>query len=159
RAMGDRAAEANALQNLGSAYQMMGHPEQASEDFQRALEIFESIGRRTDQATVLTRMGALQSETGGHRSEAIERFTRARAISQQSGDRRTEVIATLGLGRETLAAGKPAEALKLASEALQVAESEGYRPEQEGILVLMARAEMAQGALNPARERMEAALE
>ena len=158
RSIGDRAGEANALQNLGSAYQMLGQPEQALASFQHGLELYESIGRRREQSAVLNRMAALQSQAGRH-AEAADEFARARAIAREIGDRLMEAIAATGLGREALLQGQPAEAVKLANGALELAQAGGYRPEQEGVLVLAARAEAALGRLDEAERHMQEALE
>ncbi|MCB0033455.1 MAG: tetratricopeptide repeat protein, partial [Anaerolineales bacterium] len=61
RLLGDRAAEANALDTLGLAYQFDGQLEQARAKFEEALAIHDSLNDRRGKAYVQTHLGILLS--------------------------------------------------------------------------------------------------
>ncbi|GLY70648.1 hypothetical protein Atai01_72670 [Amycolatopsis taiwanensis] len=98
RQHGDRRAEAQFLEDLGTLYGQVGRAGEAVGHSYRALAIWTELGDLTGQRGCLTDLGNSCRQQGDH-DKAIEYLQEALAISIDSGDRQGEasVLNFLGL--------------------------------------------------------------
>jgi CHAT domain-containing protein len=92
RTVGDRAAEAANLNNIGLAYYNLGQGEIAREYFEKALKISQAISNRSLESDVLRNIGAVCSAFGQHQ-KALENYNKALpmmlAVGNYPGEART----------------------------------------------------------------------
>jgi tetratricopeptide (TPR) repeat protein len=96
-ATGDRHAEAQALNNLGTIYLYSNKYQQASDHFDQALTRCRAIDDRTGEAQAVTGLGGVQWRTGRYR-QAADYYQRADALCRAIGDRNGEARALNNLG-------------------------------------------------------------
>jgi tetratricopeptide (TPR) repeat protein len=98
RQHGDRAGEADALNNLGSVYRFIGPYEHALDCFRQALAIVDDINDRGRQALVLGNLGATYGQMGQY-EQALQHLKAAAAILRGLGDiaGRTHALVNLGV--------------------------------------------------------------
>jgi tetratricopeptide (TPR) repeat protein len=82
---GDRAAQATALDHLGTVHRMQGRYRQAADHQQRALALFRQAGDRSAQARALANLGIIRYFQGRY-GEAISTGRQALAIFRETGD-------------------------------------------------------------------------
>jgi DNA-binding SARP family transcriptional activator/Flp pilus assembly protein TadD len=119
RQIGDRAAEAGALNDLGVAHQRQSRYEEAVGHFQDALALHGDVGNQTGQARALHNLGLVEFAQGSYR-QAVTHFEHALALHRKTGDQAGQATAlnSLGIadgqqGRYQLAAGHFQDALAL----------------------------------------------
>jgi tetratricopeptide (TPR) repeat protein len=95
--MGDLAAAAHALNNLGTAYWRQGGHRRAEEHYLQALALFRDLGDRYGQARTLGNLATVFSRQGGHR-RAEEHYLQALALFRDLGDRYGEARTLGNLG-------------------------------------------------------------
>ncbi|NEQ32383.1 MAG: CHAT domain-containing protein, partial [Leptolyngbya sp. SIO4C5] len=118
--------EANALGNLGIAYDSLGDYRQAI-DFQRqSLEIAQQIGDRQGEASVLGNLGIAYAALGDYR-QAIDFHQQSLEIAQQIGDRQGEADSLGNLGNAYHALGDYLKAIDLHQQSLEIAQQIGDR--------------------------------
>ena len=71
REVGDRAGEANTLNNIGLVYDHIGQPQEALSFYEQALPIAREVGDRAGEASILSNIGAVYRDTN-QPSEAID---------------------------------------------------------------------------------------
>lgn len=154
--IGNLQGTAIALENMGAiAGEMMNFPA-SLESSNRALALYRKIGDDWGVADCLTNIGDSQAAMG-EREAAVASFDRARAILDKSGIIGC-LFETLSLEVETLLAlGRPADALRLAQEGLEIAVARGSRWDQAKALASVACARMGCGELVRGRADMEQA--
>ena len=101
--LGDRAAVANALCDVGAIYARRNPPKEALNYLQKSLVVFEDIGDKKGQARVLQAMGVAydnsrQPELG------VKTYEKSLALSQEIGDKALTArnFNGLGLGHTSL---------------------------------------------------------
>jgi tetratricopeptide (TPR) repeat protein len=96
RRLGDRAAEANAINCLGVMDMRQGRYDRACAHFEQALPLYHAAGDRVGEARVLANLGFVAFLIG--RDEAIGQLERALTLFRDVGDRSGEarVLASLG---------------------------------------------------------------
>jgi DNA-binding SARP family transcriptional activator len=109
-AIGDPAAAAELLNNLGSAHRKLGRFEAATASYTEALAIRRSLGDMHGEAAVLSNLGVAEIDAGLVDS-AIKRFTRALAIARSLGNTTGEGVYLRNMGSAHAAAGRWEEAL------------------------------------------------
>jgi tetratricopeptide (TPR) repeat protein/transcriptional regulator with XRE-family HTH domain len=83
---GDRAAQARALNHLGSVYKQLGRQQEAGDYLQQSLVLAREIGDRAGEARSLGSLGNVH-ERQGHYSQAGDCFGHARLLFREIGDR------------------------------------------------------------------------
>ena len=95
--LGDRAAEATALTNLGIISWRQGRYEQAARYHQQALTASVEIGDRTGEAIALANLGIVYERQGSY-ERAAGCHQQALDLSRETGDRSGEARALANLG-------------------------------------------------------------
>ncbi|HEY8472886.1 MAG TPA: BTAD domain-containing putative transcriptional regulator [Natronosporangium sp.] len=134
-----------ALVNRGEIRLRLGQLEEARQDLEAALTIFEDLGSRK-AAYPLTRLGEYH-HLRGDEAAATRAFEQALAYSEQSGDRQAEVPALAGFAK-LLAESDPQRATSLAEQAVACGEGIGYVE----ALLASAWAALARGDRDAARQ-------
>jgi len=103
RQLGDRLAQANALNDLGHLRRLTSDYPAAVQVLEQALAIYRDIGNRLGQANALFDLGPIRWLTGDHHG-GIRDLERALAIYRDLGDRlgQANVLSYLGSGRRLI---------------------------------------------------------
>ncbi len=153
-AAGDRAVEALARLNLGYTHTDLGDLNRASEDYGRALALWQSVGDRRGEALTLTAVGGLDSFRGEKQS-ALDRHGRALRVLQALGNRQGEAATWNGIAQVYEDLGEPRAALNSYEGALRLYEAVGNREFSALTLYYVGRAWQALAAPQRAREYYE----
>ena len=124
--LGDRSAEATALNGLGLAGWRQGRYEQAASDIRAALTLCRQTGDRTSETTALVNLGLIDARQGRHR-EAANNFEAALVLCRQTGDRSGETRALVNLGLADLHGGRHGQAVAHFEAALELCRKTGER--------------------------------
>ncbi|GGM45696.1 SARP family transcriptional regulator [Dactylosporangium sucinum] len=119
--LADLPAQAYALLNLGAAHGRLGQYDNAHLQFQRSLELYQKLGRHSNQARThlnLGRLSCLQS----HFADAVEHARRAQALYSADGNRAGLAVATNSLGWYYIQLGDHVRAIQVCTEALALHE-------------------------------------
>jgi tetratricopeptide (TPR) repeat protein len=122
--LGDRDAEARALNNLGIAYAQLGDPQQAIPYYEQMLAIVRASGDRRTEKLALGNLGRAYADLGDPR-QAIDYFEQVLAIVRALGDRRMEGIALGNLGNAYTDLGEARRAIAYFEEAVALARASG----------------------------------
>jgi DNA-binding SARP family transcriptional activator/Tfp pilus assembly protein PilF len=122
RRIGDRAAEATALNDLGDVGWQQGRLQQAADHYRQALALFRAAGDRAGEARALGSTGLAEQELGRYEQAARhhqEALTNFRDLGDRFGEARA--LGNLGLvqrlqGRYQEAAGYYQQSLDLSRE-------------------------------------------
>jgi tetratricopeptide (TPR) repeat protein/transcriptional regulator with XRE-family HTH domain len=95
--IGDWAAEAAALNCLGTVHWRQSRYQEAADHFRQALALFRRAGDRTGQARSLGNLG-LVSQYAGRCQEAVGLYRQAVRLFRQTGDRAGEVRSLCNIG-------------------------------------------------------------
>ncbi|HEV2446492.1 MAG TPA: serine/threonine-protein kinase, partial [Candidatus Sulfopaludibacter sp.] len=82
---GDPLAEATLRSSLGASYVTLSQPDRAQLQLQKALTIFQSLGRNVDAADTLLVLGINAQGAEGHLLSAIDYYQRALAALNRAG--------------------------------------------------------------------------
>ncbi|MGE5178258.1 MAG: protein kinase domain-containing protein [Bacteroidota bacterium] len=127
RQIGDARGEANGLNSLGIAHNLLLESEEAKAAFERALEIFRRLGDRAQQSMVLGNLASLHSFIG--EPGVGEPLARAAiAIAKDVGARGLISFGESALAEICLRAGRDAEAAALTRSACAVMRAMGIPP-------------------------------
>jgi tetratricopeptide (TPR) repeat protein len=126
-----RAAEGNALGNLGLAYADLGETRRAIEFLEQYLDIARETGDRISEGNALCNLGLAYADLGEtHR--AIELYEQSLAIARETGDRRSEGNALCNLGLAYADLGETRRAIEFYEQHLAIAREIGDR-RSEGV--------------------------
>ena len=117
--IGDRAGEAEQLNNIGAALVMMGDIQGARALFERAVPIHEELGDTGGLAIALTNVGELEMQDSNTAS-AEKSFSRALQIFRESGQKSKAVYPLVGLAGVKFETGDLAAAKAMLGEGLQM---------------------------------------
>jgi tetratricopeptide (TPR) repeat protein len=123
---GDRAAEAHALNDLGTVHQRHGRYQEAAGHLRQALTLFEQVGDPFGQARAVSNLGNIHSSLGRYR-EAIDLYRQARIIFRDTGDLAGEAIALTNLGINEEHVGRYQQAARHYRRVLAIAAETGAR--------------------------------
>jgi DNA-binding SARP family transcriptional activator/Tfp pilus assembly protein PilF len=129
RRVGDRAAQAQASNDLGVAYQWQGRYEQALPHLRESLTLFRELGDRRGQATSLGNLGMVYDRQGRY-EQALVCYQESLAISRELGDRRGLGLSLPDLGELHQRQGRYEEALACLRESLAIHRDMGDRSGQ-----------------------------
>ncbi len=156
RQVSDHRGTASTLENLGRARQDLGLLAPALEAFEESLEIRRALDDPQGEARTLTSLGVAHLELG-----ALDAAARAleRALELQAGDPSKRAWLLLQLGRQRLAAGSTAEALRFFASALHLFREIRDPVGEARLLTARAAAERLQGDAPGALADLERTLE
>jgi tetratricopeptide (TPR) repeat protein len=126
RAVGDRAAEGEALGNMGLLADHLGHPDEAAHEYTQALTLLREVGNRAGEGSTLNNLGTLAIARGQFQ-EAGPYFEEALAIRREVGDRAGEGSTLGNLGQLMNLLGRRDEAWPYFEEALAIGREVGDR--------------------------------
>ncbi|WP_406355503.1 ATP-binding protein [Streptomyces sp. NBC_00658] len=124
--LGDRAAEADAWNNLGLALEEVGRRAEAVEAHTCARDLYQAAGDGHGEARAWHGLGIVLREAG-RVAEAVEAHTRARDLYQAAGDRHGEAAAWTNLGLALRESGRGAEAIDAHTRARDLNQAAGDR--------------------------------
>ncbi|WP_218153875.1 AfsR/SARP family transcriptional regulator [Nonomuraea pusilla] len=154
RIAADTWGEAHVLGILALALDRAGRPEEARRHLDLALALHRKVGDPAGEAATLGHLGVVlrrQGELAGARA----RHEQAAALHRRLGSTADEAAALNGLAE---AAGDPVRAVEEHTAALALADRSGNRPEQARAHDGLARAHLALGHPEQAREHGRLAL-
>jgi len=126
RQLGDRAAEATALTNLGIICWRQGRYQQAIDYHEQARAASVEIGDRAGQAIAVANLGVVY-ERQGRLDQAAESHRLGLALFQEAGDQSGEARALANLGSVTVRQGRYDEAVGCYQRALALLRDIGDR--------------------------------
>ncbi len=155
--MGDRAAEAYALANLGVVHMRQGRYEQAAEHYQGALGLFRETDDRVGEARTLTHLGLVNWRQGRYQ-QAAERHGQALTCYRQTGTRVGEANALSNLGLVSWRQGRYQEAAEGHRQALTLYRETGHRFGEANALANLGVVYLRQGRYEQADDDLRQAL-
>ncbi|MBV8175250.1 MAG: tetratricopeptide repeat protein, partial [Verrucomicrobia bacterium] len=155
--VGDEDGEAATLNNLGVVMQYDGKPDEALTNLEQAMQLAEKLGNRVAQARLLASIAIALTDTGDS-SHAIEKLNQSLQISRETGDIDDEAVALHNLGSVYSQLGDFDQALKLYGQVLDLWHKIRNESAAAKALSLIAKAERAQGKLEPALDRIDEAI-
>ncbi len=141
----------------GGALLWMGQVEEASEDFQQGLRVFETAGLQARVGEALVDYG-LALHLSGNSDDALLTLERARALLEQHEDLEILSWGRNNLGMVLLETGRPREAMRHFLMSLAVKRRLGERARECHTLTEIARCHLACGELIEARTYAEHAI-
>jgi DNA-binding SARP family transcriptional activator len=156
--LGDPAASAAALTELGRAKKSTGDHAGAHDALSQALKIHRATGNRHGEALSLTELGTVQHLTGDM-TTAADTLTQALQASRAIGNRRGEAIALAELGIVQHLAGDLAEAADTNIRALDIYRATGQRTGEANALIELGNIRRQAGDLVAAGDALSQALE
>ena len=159
-AAGDRLAPdvlATALRIRGSTYDMTGETDRSVREFERAAEIFRSIGDDEEADHLLHRVASAALHEGDV-DRAVSLAGEALERDRRHGRRRDEAMALNTLARAAFVEGDLEEGVRLGYESAAVAESIGFTWWRGVTLGEVGEQLLAVGDVDRAAEAMQTAL-
>ena len=157
RATGDRIGEAHALASVAMACVRLSRWNEARSANLAAAEIFEAVGDRRGLARAQMNLGMLHARFGAF-AIAREHLVSARVHHDALGDRRAHTASTLNESFVALWQGHPAEAKRLALDAVGAAREMDHAAYVATALANLGAAERDLGELDAAIAHMEEGL-
>ena len=127
--MNNTLGEAALLSITGSAYFLLGQPQQAVEKYEQSLPLFRTAGDKRGEATAFLQLGQLYG-TLGEIQKALDNFRLALPLFHAAGERQGEMITLSNMGSFHMLLGKTEEALSYYQQAAAIARATGS-PESE----------------------------
>jgi tetratricopeptide (TPR) repeat protein len=154
--LGDRLAQAGALNNLGDVRWLTGDYQGAAGDLEQALAIYRDLGDRLGQANALSNLGTVRQLTGDYQGAASD-LEQALAIYRDLGDRLGQANALSNLGTLRSAGDYQGAAGDL-EQALAIYRDTGNRLGQAGALSNLGTVRQLTGDYQGAAGDLEQAL-
>jgi tetratricopeptide (TPR) repeat protein len=153
----DPAAQADALNGLGTAYAQLGQHGWAAEHFQRALYLFRLAGDPAGRAHALNNLGVVETRLGRYRP-ARDHLWQALTVFRQADDRTGEARARGNLGNVEARLGRDRTATDQHWQALILCRQAGDRNGEADALNNLGNIEARLGHYGPAAEHLQQAL-
>jgi DNA-binding SARP family transcriptional activator/Tfp pilus assembly protein PilF len=157
RELGDRAAEASALNSLGLVAMRQGRYEQADRSHGRALELLGQTGDRAGEARTLTSLGNVAAWRGRYEQSA-QLHRRALDLIRQTSDRVGEARALAQLSVVYIRQGRYQQAAGHLREAIELCRATGERSGEAYALDTLGQAYLHLGVYDQASEHFHQAL-
>ncbi|RSM69414.1 AfsR family transcriptional regulator [Actinoplanes sp. ATCC 53533] len=138
RAVGDRAAQARALSDLGRLHRRQGRLDDAAETYRQALILYADLGERAAEAVALRNLGSVHWRLGDYR-QAADHYRRAWAHYQRLGDEAGQADALVRLGLVDARLGDQPQATERLRSALELVARLGDRFSEAYVISLLAR--------------------
>jgi DNA-binding SARP family transcriptional activator len=156
--VGDPAAQANALTDLGRVRQVTGDYPEAREVLTRALEVYRALGNGLGEANALTNLGRVRALTGAY-PDAGEALTQALEAYRGLGNRLGEASALIDLARLRQVTGDYPQASDALSRAHEIYHALNHQNGQANALTDLGRLRHLTGDYPAAGEALTQALE
>jgi tetratricopeptide (TPR) repeat protein/transcriptional regulator with XRE-family HTH domain len=157
RRLGDSAAEATALTDLGVIEWILGRYQQSARRYQQALALFRENGDRPGQARALINLGLADLQQ--HRyQQATEQFQQALTLFRENGDQPGQARALTNLGLADLWQRRYQQATEQFQQALTLFRENGDRFSGAHLLVYLGQVELQQRRYQQATEHFQEAL-
>jgi CHAT domain-containing protein len=147
QAMGDRAGEAQTLNNIGLVNQWSGNYPVALDYYQQSLVIAREIGDRATEALTLNNIG-LVNQSSGNYPVALDYYQQSLVIAREIGDRATEALTLNNIGAVNRLLGNYPVALDYYEQSLVIAREIGDRAGESAALGNIGYIYQAQGQLD-----------
>nr|BFE74844.1 hypothetical protein GCM10020092_081450 [Actinoplanes digitatis] len=157
RAVGDRAAQARALSDLGRLHRRQGRLDEAAETYRQALALYADLGERAAEAVALRNLGSVHWRLGDYR-RAADHYQRAWSHHRQLGDEAGQADALVRLGLVDARLGDEAQATERLQAALELSARLGDRFSEAYALSLLARLSRRPAQLERAALQLEQSL-
>ncbi|WP_290055696.1 AfsR/SARP family transcriptional regulator [Amycolatopsis solani] len=148
--------EADVLGHLSRAFREVGDLAAAGRHARLALRIARDSSAREEEAEALTALAAV-ALTGGELDEAHQLYRSALAVCQEIGYRRGEIVALAGHAEVSRLTDDVTAAVSEAQKAVQLAEAAGLQILGMRAKVVLAQAELDNGAIDVAAGWAESA--
>jgi tetratricopeptide (TPR) repeat protein/DNA-binding XRE family transcriptional regulator len=158
RGIGDQAAEANALHNIGVVGLRQGRYQQAADYLDQALALQRHTTDLAGQARTLANLG-LAELLLGRPEQAVEYTRQSLALHRQLGDRIGEARALGNLGFAALRQGRYLAATGFLTQSLAASGDTGDRAGQARVLANLGEVELRQGRNQQAASYLRSALD
>jgi tetratricopeptide (TPR) repeat protein len=142
--LGDRAAQAEAHNDLGYAYWLQGRYEDALARLRESLALRRELGDRHGQAASLSNLGNVYQWQGRY-EEALQRQRESLAIRRELGDARGQAASLGNLGNVHRWQGRYEEALDYLRQSLAIYQELGDRSGQAASLITLGEVHERQG--------------
>src|SRR5262245_12157034 len=119
RRVGEENRAAAATFNLGKLFEEQGQPQQALQQYQRALSMWREAKDKKGEASALNGLGSLATRAGQF-DQAIQFFQQSLPLWRATGDKRGEAVTLSNLGYVAEAQGRRQRALDLYLQSLPV---------------------------------------
>ncbi|WP_030438898.1 AfsR/SARP family transcriptional regulator [Actinoplanes subtropicus] len=153
-AVGDRAAQARSLSDLGRLHRRQGCLDEAAETYRQALALYADLGDRAAEAVALRNLGSVHWRLGDYR-QAAEHFERAWSNYRELADDAGQADASVRLGLVDARLGDEAVATKRLRSALELYTKLGDRFSEAYVLSLLARLSAEPDDLDRAAAHLE----
>jgi DNA-binding SARP family transcriptional activator/Tfp pilus assembly protein PilF len=157
RELGDRAAEASALNSLGLVAMRQGRYEQADRSHGEALELLGETGDRAGEARTLTSLGNVAAWRGRYEQSA-QLHRRALDLIRQTSDRVGEARALAQLSVVYVRQGRYQQAAGHLRESIELCRATGERSGEGYALDTLGQAYLHLGVYEQASEHFHQAL-
>jgi tetratricopeptide (TPR) repeat protein/transcriptional regulator with XRE-family HTH domain len=157
RRTGDRAAEATALNEIGSVALEQGRLQQAADHYRQALTLFREAGDRAGEARPLGNLGVAEKELGRY-EQADRHLQQSVAIFRDIGDRFSEARALGNLGSVRTLQGRYQEAVSYHQQSLDLRREIGDRGGEANALVMLGDVDLMLGRYEHAAGYFQQAL-
>ena len=158
RSVGDHAAEATGLLNLGNTNLQQGRYRQGIESIRQALALFRQAGDETGQGRALSGLG-LGNLLLGHPKSAVAHFQQALELYRRLGDPTGQARALANLGFAALRQGRYADATAQLKESLTMFRDIGDQRGQASALANLGEIELRQERFDQAASDLREALD
>ncbi|MEU8819078.1 BTAD domain-containing putative transcriptional regulator [Actinoplanes sp. NPDC048796] len=156
-ALGDHAAQARALSDLGRLHRRQGRLTESAGTYQRALALYAELDDPAAEAVVLRNLGSVHWRRGDYQ-RAADHYERAWTLYQRLGDDAGQADASVRLGLVDARLGDDAQATKRFQSALELAARTGDRFSEAYVLSLLARLSGDPAELDRAAAQLEQSL-
>ena len=157
RATGDRAGEADTLNNIGSVYDDLGEKQKALEYYSQSLPLRRATGDRAGEATTLNNIGNVYDDLG-EKQKALEYYSQSLPLSRATGDRAGEATTLNNIGALYSELREQQKALEYYSQSLPLSRAVGNRSGEAATLFQIAFAKRDQNNLTEALTDIESSL-
>ncbi|WIN00370.1 BTAD domain-containing putative transcriptional regulator [Actinoplanes oblitus] len=157
RAIGDGAAQARSLSQLGRLHRRQGRLHEAAATYRQALFRYAELGDRAAEAQVLRNLGSVDWRLGDYR-QAADHYRRAWTLYEQLGDDAGQADALVRLGLVDARLGDQDQAVRRFESALELYALLGDRYSEAYVLSLLARQPRHPTGLERAAAHLEQSL-
>ncbi|WP_162908382.1 AfsR/SARP family transcriptional regulator [Allorhizocola rhizosphaerae] len=161
RAIGSRAGQAAAINNLGETLHLLGRFDEAVAHLTESLLLYREGGYRGHEAGTMRNLAAVFADMGRH-AEALDAGRSALALARETGRHRIEAETLSTLGHIQYLLRRFPAAVELHRQALERVSDAGYPYGRAHVLIGLATAECAIGradlAMRHAREALDLAV-
>jgi tetratricopeptide (TPR) repeat protein len=130
---GDRRAQAQAHRSLGRALAWLGRYDEAHDELQRSLDLFQQLDAEAEQAECYMQLSNV-FEQQGRPADALAHAQRALPLFERRGSMRAKCRTLNNVGWFHALTGRPAEALGYCQQALAIGREIGDRRAESNIM-------------------------